>query len=211
LQKWNSKLPNTVKSCVHDMVKAQVVRRPNAEAIHSWDGELTYKQLDGLSTRLGYSLTGLGVRPGVIVPLCFDKSAWAVVSMLAVMKAGGACLSMNPTHPISRLQEIMIDSSANVIVVAPKYSHLFQGLCQHVVVVKPEAMPGLPSTISKKVLVTPKDPVFIVNTSGSTGKPKSVVTEHGALSASIRAHGPALRFESGLRVLQFAAYTFDIR
>src|SRR2546429_842 len=83
---WNSVRPKAIDSCVHEIFKERVLAQPDATAVCSWDGDFTYHEIDQLSTRLAHYLTTLGVGPEVMVPLCFSKSAWAIVSMLAVMK-----------------------------------------------------------------------------------------------------------------------------
>ena len=209
IKQWNPKYPELENMCVHDMFKAQVKEHPDMEAIHAWDAKLTYKQLDDISTQLSYYLAGLGVKSNLIVPLCFDKSAWAIVAMLAVIKAGGACVSLNPEHPISRLQEIADDVAAVIIISAPQHARLFEASSQSIIPVGTGCSFPVTFTMPVEATVSPNDPVFVVMTSGSTGKPKGVVLEHQAMSASMRAHGPMLGME-GRRVLQFAAYTFDI-
>ncbi|KAK2830996.1 NRPS, partial [Arthroderma sp. PD_2] len=80
---WNSTVPPTVDACVHDLITERARSQPNAPAVHSWDGDLTYRDLDHLSTNLSYHLIQLGLKQGIIVPLCFEKSMWMPVAMLA--------------------------------------------------------------------------------------------------------------------------------
>ena len=110
VMRWNSKQPQRIEDCVHNVFADQVARRPAAPAISGWDGEFTYKELDDLSTQLAIHLTSLGVGPEVLVPLCFEKSTWTIVATMAVLKAGGACVPLDPTHPPSRLRDILVDT-----------------------------------------------------------------------------------------------------
>jgi non-ribosomal peptide synthetase component F len=91
IEKWNSAPLENVERTIHDLIYEAVQRRPSDEAVCAWDGSFTYEELDGHACRLASHLVGLGVGPEVIVPLCFDKSKWNVVAMLATMSAGGAC------------------------------------------------------------------------------------------------------------------------
>jgi non-ribosomal peptide synthetase component F len=92
LTKWNSQPLNPVEKTIHETIYESVQRSPDAEAVCSWDGILTYEQLDNQACRLAAHLvTKLGVGPETIVLLCFDKSKWNIVAMLAVLMAGGAC------------------------------------------------------------------------------------------------------------------------
>jgi non-ribosomal peptide synthetase component F len=87
---WNSSLAPKVDRCIHEMIAQQKVERPMAtQAVSAWDGDLTFTELDEMTTRLAPLLIELGVGPEVYVPLCFEKSKFAVVAMIAVMKAAG--------------------------------------------------------------------------------------------------------------------------
>ena len=94
LAKWNSQPLKPVEKTIHGTIYEIVQRSPDAEAVCSWDGTLTYAQLDDQACRLASHLASkLGVGPETIVLLCFDKSKWNIVAMLAVLIAGGACKS----------------------------------------------------------------------------------------------------------------------
>jgi non-ribosomal peptide synthetase component F len=72
--KWNSTPLEKVERCVHEVIQDQALRRPDFEAVCSWDGSFTYKQLDEIASRLAGHLMELGVGPEIRVPLCFEKS-----------------------------------------------------------------------------------------------------------------------------------------
>ncbi|KAF5014170.1 hypothetical protein F66182_14936, partial [Fusarium sp. NRRL 66182] len=100
---WNSTVPDTANICVHDLISETVLRQPDAPAVCSWDGDFTYAKLDHLATRLANGLVKLGVGRGDIVPICFEKSKWTPVVMLAVMKTGAASVTMDTSQPEERL------------------------------------------------------------------------------------------------------------
>ncbi|EOA91164.1 uncharacterized protein SETTUDRAFT_65284, partial [Exserohilum turcica Et28A] len=122
--RWNHSLPPTIERCVHDLYMDQVKSQPKADAICAWDGGMTYEELDERSSRLAHHLVGLGVRPESIVLLCFEKSKWVVVAMLAVLKAGGAFAPLEPNHPASRHQEIFEQTKARIVLTSAQYSNL---------------------------------------------------------------------------------------
>ncbi|KAI9826788.1 MAG: hypothetical protein M1819_007259 [Sarea resinae] len=211
---WNADYPESYTSCMHNLVEERVRTQPDAPALVSWDGSLTYVQLDHLASSLAGHLHLLGVREEVLVPFCFDKSRWAVVTMLAILKAGGACVALNPMHPISRLEGIIRKVDASVVVVGQQYEDMLKGHVPHIVKVNPtlfETIQARPIHFDAKLRPSnPTSPSFVVFTSGSTGEPKGIVLEHQALCTSARAHGAAMRLSQQSRVLQFAAYTFDV-
>ena len=207
--KWNNDMQlEVVHDCVHNIFKSQVAIRPEAQALCAWDGSLTYLQLDKMSDTLASYLVGKGVQPEVLVPLCFDKSVWTVVTMLAVLKAGGACVHLGATQPITRLAQIISDTGAKVLLADPQHSEMFQGLVE-VITIEPSFLENLSST-DPLPLVRPTNPAFVLFTSGSTGKPKGIVVEHGSLCTSSKAHGTNRKVGPHTRLLQFAAYTFDV-
>ncbi|KAK1912915.1 hypothetical protein P3342_004851 [Pyrenophora teres f. teres] len=123
--RWNSSVPEATEDCVHDLFTEQARERPDAPAVCAWDGDLTYGELDVLSTKLAGYLVQLGVKPEDMVPLCFEKSMWTVVAMLAVLKANGGFVPLDPEHPQIRQREILKQTGAAVVLVSVQYSALW--------------------------------------------------------------------------------------
>ncbi|KAK2746937.1 NRPS [Myotisia sp. PD_48] len=206
---WNSKIPETIFSCVHDEITKQMKSRPRAQAICGWDGSFTYSELDTLSTRLAEYLVALGVTPETFVPTCFDKSAYTVISMLAVLKAGGACVPLDANHPRAALEMRVMDTEAQIVVASAERAAIFEDMVPYVVAVNADLLNELPNYGEISNPAQPGNPAFVIFTSGSTGKPKGVVLEHSAMVTSAEAHGSALGVGPDTRFLQFATYTFD--
>jgi amino acid adenylation domain-containing protein len=206
---WNSPTPQTFKACLHDLFELNSLENPQKEAICSWDASFTYYRLDILSTRVAYQLLDAGVKPGSLVPFCFEKSAWAVVSMLAILKAGAAFVPLDPSHPISRLNDIVCQTEATVML-ASKTAPTFQ-IGTTLVVSGDTTLK--PATTHATGLLLQKDPsgtAYVIFTSGSTGQPKGVVISHQAVCSSAQMldlDGIGINSES--RVYQFPSYVFD--
>lgn len=79
IREWYSKEPEVVDGFVHRLFKAHAVTSPDQVAVTSWDGELTYGQLEGLSSKLAGHLRSCDVGPDVLVPICMEKSLWTVL------------------------------------------------------------------------------------------------------------------------------------
>ena len=209
---WNANMPATTADCVHRMVERQVALRPHAQAIRGWDANFSYEEMNALANRLAQYLSHLGVGPETLVPVCFDKSAWTTISMLAVLKAGAGVVPLDATHPAHVLEVRVTGAEAHVVVASEARAVLFEAMVPYVVAVGPGLLDRLPAEADSEEVrsgVTAENPAFIMYTSGSTGTPKGVVLCHQALVSSALAHGSALGLGPHTRFLQFAAHTFD--
>ncbi|KAL7771439.1 hypothetical protein CFE70_001382 [Pyrenophora teres f. teres 0-1] len=206
---WNYEIPGVTNKCIHDLFAEQVLAQPNAPAICAWDGKMSYSVLDNLSTTLAGYLVKIGVKPEDVVPLCFEKSMWTVVAMLAVLKAGGAFAPLDPDHPASRHKEILRQTSARVVLVSAQHSARWASSSCHVVTLSEASISQLTADDLPNFSATPGNAAYILFTSGSTGIPKGVVLEHRAVSTSCLGHGRAFGITDQSRVLQFTSYTFD--
>lgn len=215
ISSWNGKPYEAVQELVHDLIVQTAQAMPDATAVSSWDGELTYRQLDQLSTRLALKLTSLGPRPEDIVPLYFEKSLWAPVSAVAVMKAGAAGVLIDSTQPVERARSIIGQVGAKLALVSRDNSERmsrFEGL--QYLVVDQDAIDALPEPPREYANVLPRDVqpsnlAYVSFTSGSTGKPKGAMITHSCFASSIRHQQRALGFLPGQRVYDFASYAFD--
>ncbi|OJZ79695.1 hypothetical protein ASPFODRAFT_148698 [Aspergillus luchuensis CBS 106.47] len=211
MKAWNGEVPARVERCVHELVAERCRAQPDAPAVCAWDGDFTYGELDARSSALAAHLAARGVGPEVFVPLCFEKSRWTTVAMLAVMKAGGAFVLLDPSHPPARRREICRAVSANLIVASAEQAAAAGDLETPVVVVDDARTTTWPqsSTRWEGSPVKPDNALYAVFTSGSTGTPKGVVIPHAAFATSVVPYGRQLRVTSVSRVLQFSSYAFD--
>ena len=113
--RWNHRLPTLYDFCMHEMVSERARSFPNKVAISSWDGDLTYGQIDQYSTFVAVSLREMGVKLHDVLPVCFEKSKWTIVAVLAVMKSGATFVLMDPTLPLARLQNVATQVGADAM------------------------------------------------------------------------------------------------
>lgn len=106
---WNEEVPKGSEFCVHDLIHQQCLDYPNDLVVRSWDGDLTFGEVDRLLLNLAVNLAELGIGPEVFVPLCFEKSKWAVIAIIGVIKAGGAYTFLDPLYPLKRMSSIYKD------------------------------------------------------------------------------------------------------
>ena len=211
ISSWNATPFEASTTCVHELIGASVARHPDATAICAWDGELTYSQLDNLSTQLARKLIDSGIKADVIVVLSFEKSMWTTVAILAVMKAGGASVILDPAHPEQRLRNIVDQANPVLVLTSCGQRELVIRITDRPVqTVDMEHMLALkPRSISLPV-VHPSSMLYVVFTSGSTGTPKGVIITHSNFSSAIRHQKEAIRLSRASRVYDHVSYAFDI-
>ncbi|RYP26368.1 hypothetical protein DL767_008072 [Monosporascus sp. MG133] len=207
----NPDMPKRLDVCIHDLVSRSVQKHASKRALQAWDGNMTYEELERFSDQLGRHLSQLGVGPETFVPMCFDKSKWAIVAMLGILKAGGAYVPLDPGHPDVRLGMILEDLSARIAITSTSHSNRLAFAKELTVIPIDEAAfqafdtPSGPYTCP----ANSRNAAYAMFTSGSTGRPKGFVEEHGAYCTGALGRADTIRRNQSSRVLQFASYGFD--
>ncbi|OKO92731.1 Nonribosomal peptide synthetase 12 [Penicillium subrubescens] len=210
LHRWNLAIPPSPRTCVHDAIVENCVNYPDRLAVSAWDGDLTYQVLYGLSTSLAVHLRALDLPPGTIIPLCFEKSKWAIVAVLGTLRSGAAYVFVDPDSPHARKASICEDVNAQVMLCSPAQLSKATELAPQAIVVETVVQDMPTKTDITLPAVKVEDPVYAVFTSGSTGRPKGVVIEHGGFFQRAMANGPELSLSCETRILQFASFVFDV-
>ena len=214
---WNRDVPPTIDRCMHDVISERAQTCLDKVAIASWDGSLTYAQVDRYSTFLAISLTeDYGVELHDFVPVCFEKSRWTIVAVLAVMKAGATLVMMDPTIPLARLQNMGKQVGAKMMVASATQIELARAILpegKHAVVeantfkTVPDSFLETPPRLPE---VPPSALMYIIFTSGSTGTPKGVQINHRTYTSSAFPRAAAVGYKEDTRTLDFASYAFDV-
>ncbi|GIJ87087.1 non-ribosomal peptide synthetase [Aspergillus pseudoviridinutans] len=212
--RWNHDLPPTYNFCMQEMISKQAQKFPDKEAIASWDGSLTYRQIDQYSTFVARSLKDMGVQLPDVLPVCFEKSRWTVVAVLAVMKAGATFVLMDPTLPLARLQNMAQQVGAQMMISSRDQHDLATKIIPNakVFVVEENTFSSLPAIQNIVPLQTVPSSalMYIIFTSGSTGTPKGVKVSHATYTSSAIPRAEAVGYMEDSRVLDFASYAFDV-
>ncbi|HUQ53014.1 MAG TPA: condensation domain-containing protein, partial [Gammaproteobacteria bacterium] len=172
-----------VEVTVVEMLARQAAATPDAIALVCGDDTLTYRELDRCASQVAARLVPLGAGPGVTIALAMRRSVAAVVAMLGVLKAGAAYVPVDPDYPQQRIDFIVEDSGA-LLVLAVANDHVppRAGAVQTLEIddwVAPGAYRNADVTLRR---VGPSDVAYVIYTSGSTGQPKGVLVTHGGLA-----------------------------
>ncbi|KAJ5493677.1 hypothetical protein N7463_009764 [Penicillium fimorum] len=135
IREWNKTIPAKINQCVHDLIHSRSLSQPEAVAVCAGNGQLTYRELDVMSSALAARLATYDMGPNQIVPLIFEKSMWTAIALLGVMKAGGAFLLVDIAHPIARLKEILNITAAKLVIASETQAELARQLDLEVVYV----------------------------------------------------------------------------
>ncbi|HKI01749.1 MAG TPA: amino acid adenylation domain-containing protein [Thermoanaerobaculia bacterium] len=197
--------PEDSEGCVHERIARWARETPDAPAVVSADGTLSYAELDGRAARLARSLRALGVGPEVLVAVCLPRSPEEVVALLAVLKAGGAYLPVEPGSPRERLAAIFADAGVELLLTSDALAPDLAGTGPRVFAVGREA--GLDG--GDLPTVDEDNLAYVIYTSGSTGRPKGVEIEHRALSRLIAWHLRAFGVTPRDRATRLSGLGFD--
>ncbi|KAI0130480.1 hypothetical protein BJ170DRAFT_316129 [Xylariales sp. AK1849] len=208
---WNRETPQPVNKLVHSLFVAQAHEHPSSTAISAWDGEMTYQDLDNLSTRLAGQLASLGAGPEVFIPVLFEKSKWAVVSLFAVLKSGSAFVLLDVSQPEGRLESMIRRTKATITLSSAAYFDTCKDWTAKVLSVDSGTFLGELDAFAGPYIKQPKtsNAAYVMFTSGTTGTPKGVVTEHSQISTHCVTLGAKVGFGRNTRTFQFASFAFD--
>ena len=201
--------------CVHQLIEEQAARTPGAVALVFEDASLSYAELNSRANQLAHYLRALGVRPDTRVAICVDRSFEMVVALLAVLKAGGAYLPLDPTYPAERLRFMVQDSASVAVLVQPHLKNLFAGLGDQRPLIDLEntsPWSQLPVTDPDPgaIGLTPQHLAYVIYTSGSTGQPKGVMLHHQGLCNRLDWMQSAHPMHPSDAILQKTSFGFDV-
>ncbi|WP_062148764.1 non-ribosomal peptide synthetase [Beggiatoa leptomitoformis] len=196
--------------CVHELFAEQVRYRPHATAVVFAEQQLSYIALDQQANQLAHYLQQKGVVADTIVGICVERSLEMVVCVLAVLKAGGAYLLLDPETPSERLAFMLVDVNAMLLLTDESVAPLLPVHQSTLVYIDHEAsaIRQLPNT-PPDVTVQPDNLSYIIYTSGSTGKPKGVLLTHRGLCNLVTVTPAILQLDADSRVLQFFSANSD--
>jgi amino acid adenylation domain-containing protein len=213
LIEWNQTQTEPVnedRRCVHELFEQQAASAPEALAIVSDEGELSYGELNRRANQLAHYLLKLGVKEETRVAVLMERSVEMVVAALAVMKAGAVYVPLDGSYPRERLGFMLEDSDALVLLTEQPFmsalpQHDRRVVCldteQDEIALEPQENPA--SAVEASNLA------YVIYTSGSTGRPKGVGIEHRSLTNLVNWHRATYNVTNESRAVLLSAPAFD--
>jgi amino acid adenylation domain-containing protein/non-ribosomal peptide synthase protein (TIGR01720 family) len=194
---------------VHQLIEQQVELTPNATALVFEDEQLTYTELNQRANQLAHYLIAQGVKPEDKVGIAVERSIEMVVSLLAVLKAGGAFVPLDPSYPQERLAYMIADSGLTVLLSQSELAQQFSQI-REVTVCYLDALTLVDEGISNpEVSLHQENLAYLIYTSGSTGKPKAVAISQSCFAEHILVSCDFFSLTAKDRMLQFSTINFD--
>ncbi|MFB8173477.1 amino acid adenylation domain-containing protein [Kitasatospora purpeofusca] len=214
LEKWNDTAVEVVPSTLPGLFAEQVARTPDAVALVFEGVELSYAELDARANRLARLLVGRGVGPESVVAVVMERGVELVVSLLAVLKAGGAYLPVDPEYPAGRIAAVLADAAPVCVLTTTALTGVVPDGAARVAVDDPAVVAESAdlSAQAPAVRVLPAHPAYVIFTSGSTGRPKGVAVPHEGIVNRLAwmQEIPGAAIGAGDRVLQKTPFGFDV-
>ncbi|HEX8903565.1 MAG TPA: amino acid adenylation domain-containing protein, partial [Longimicrobiaceae bacterium] len=186
VEEWSGTAAPQPAALVHELCQARAAEDPDAVALACEGERLTRRELNERANRLAHHLRARGVGPDAVVALCLERGVEMIVALLAVLKAGGAWVAIDPALPGERIALVLRGTRASALVT--RRDGAASPATGSIPLVSPDdgEVARQPAS-DPPCVVTPANLAYVVSTSGSTGEPKAVGVEHRQLVAYLHA------------------------
>lgn len=195
---------------LYELISEQVKKSPDKIAINYNEHQINYRDLDTLSTQLAALLIDNGVSEADKVGVAMERSHKTVITLLAVIKSGATYIPLDPEFPKERIEFMLQDSSAKILLTSKKYQGHFQTNATEILIEEAWARLSDYSEKATRPAMNPNALVYILYTSGSTGKPKGVQIFHYSLMNFLYSMKKILSVNENDRLLAITTISFDI-
>ncbi|HKY27538.1 MAG TPA: amino acid adenylation domain-containing protein [Pyrinomonadaceae bacterium] len=208
---WNQTADRVDTKTIHELFEEQVERTPEEIAVSFEPGKVTYKELNRRANQLASYLKNRGVGPEVLVGVCVERSLEMVVALLGILKAGGAYVPLDPAYPADRLQFMLEDANARLLLTQERLLKLIPESAAAVVCLDSDwPQISQESDANPVTIALPQNLSHVIYTSGSTGRPKGVAIQHRSTAALLAWAKTVFSQEELSGVLASTSICFDL-
>ncbi|WP_159100124.1 non-ribosomal peptide synthetase [Streptomyces lunaelactis] len=194
---------------IHELFEQQVARTPEAIAILCEGTQLNYAELNARANHLAHHLIDRGIGVEDLVTVCVDRGPDMIVALLGVMKAGAAYVPLDPDYPAARLEFMLSDTRAPLVITQAHLADRLPGSAAQLLIDTDWETIATQRDTNPTPQAGPDNLAYIIYTSGSTGTPKGVMIQHRSMSNRLQEMRSRYGITDTDRVLQFASVTFD--
>ncbi|WP_406359393.1 amino acid adenylation domain-containing protein [Streptomyces sp. NBC_00715] len=206
---FNDTAAPTPDTTISALIEQQAARTPHQSALVADDTTLTFQELNRRADRLAHHLAEHGVGAESLVALSLPRTAELVIALIAVLKAGGAYLPLDPKYPGQRLAAILSDARPALVLTDTATSALLPDHEAPTVLIDTLDLPDPPATAPRQAVHT-QQLAYVMYTSGSTGRPKGVAITHAGVVNGVLHLADRLGLGPGKRLLAGASVNFDV-
>lgn len=210
LHQWNqTQTEPSAATCLHELFEAQARLRPHAPALSCEDKRYSFAEVNRWANQIAHRLRAMGVGPDSIVGLFVERSADMIAGILGILKAGGAYVPLDPEYPKERLEFILEDTKAPVVLTSAKFEALLPSdRCERLLLDSDSLRSEPVDNVSGGV--RPDHLAYVIFTSGSTGKPKGVGIEHRQIVNYVRGVSERLDLPAGAHYATISTIAADL-
>jgi amino acid adenylation domain-containing protein len=211
LSEWNNTAADyPTDLCLHQLFEARVAEDADALAVVCQEKSLTRGELNRRANQLAHHLQQIGVKPETLVGICLERSLEMAIAVFAVLKAGGAYVPLDPNYPAARLNYLLDDAQAGVLLTQSKLLERLTATSAQVICLdQDEKIKVLPDT-NPSSSVKSDNLAYVIYTSGSTGNPKGVAIEHHGAVNTLLDIEERFTVQPQDRVLGVSSLSFDL-
>jgi amino acid adenylation domain-containing protein len=212
---WNATHVCYPPTRLHELIERQAALSPASDAVCCGFETISYRELNEKANQLARYLVSLGVGPESVVGVCMERSIELVVGLLAVLKAGGAYLPLNPEYPAERLEFMLAQSGASAVLCQQTLIDRLAAVRLRIIALD-AALDAAPNDFASRPTsdlgrtIHGDTPAYVIYTSGSTGQPKGVVNTHAGIVNRLLWMQDRYRLTPDDSVLQKTSFSFDV-
>ena len=207
LDSFNATEDEYEKTDIVTLLRQQAKQNPDNTAVVYLDKSYNYKETDGISEKVGAYITSLGIGKEDVVSVLIPRCEYIVLASLGVLKSGAAYQPLDPSYPQERLEFMMKDASAKLLITSKELLSLVPNYSGKILFI--EDIPDLPDCNKAETNPNPDDLFIMLYTSGSTGTPKGCMLEHRNIVSFCNWYRKYYNLTSESRVAAYASYGFD--
>ncbi|MGN1137859.1 MAG: AMP-binding protein, partial [Ruminococcus sp.] len=207
LDKFNETEKDYEKTDIVTLFRRQTEQNPDNTAVVYFDKKLTYKEVDEISERIGAYISSIGIGREDVVSILIPRCEYMVTASLGVLKSGAAYQPLDPSYPTERLEFMMQDADAKLLIAGKDLLERVPNYNGKVLLL--DDIPSLPQCDKISANPNPEDLFIMLYTSGSTGTPKGCMLEHRNLVSFCNWYRNYYSLTSDSKVAAYASYGFD--